>query len=381
MPLMRLSCAPYYEEHIKSNVVRDCIVEGRKNYPVIDLCNSGEFALAYELLSKGYKCLHEDSGADAAKLMRRALSPHETQSSKKEGLPAIVNYLYEEIKDLQQTDETGYKSFINSFGYNLTKQCGNRLLSHILIYMKRNMPDVYLSMTTLGNWDISTLIEFNNEFVEEYILNLKCTDGISDFIDQNKLTEEDTLPLLSYLFECDDKNTLEIHLDNLFEIGINCPEIYPCGFTCDVAILTMIKMFRIDMWNNPGVSPSDFETEAPFCKNVGRFNRLISFHLRNIRNEYSLDRVIHTLIVSYLPYGNRLSTSMESDYYLLDCAIHHTSVCLPHIKISLSADAFEKADKDWKYEYVREEPELDDGYTEMLNRLKQWYNDNFLFNA
>lgn len=72
---------------------------------------------------------------------------------------------------------------------------------------------------------------------------------------------------------------------------------------------------------------------------------------------------------------------MESDYYLLDCAIHHTSVCLPHIKISLSADAFEKADKDWKYEYVREEPELDDGYTEMLNRLKQWYNDNFLFNA
>ena len=247
MPLMKPSCAPYYEEHIKSNVVKDCIVEGRKNYPIIDLCNSGEFALAYELLSKGYKCLHEDRGTDAAKLMRRALAPYEIQVSNKEDLPAIVNYLHEEIKDLQQTDETGYKSFINSLGYNLTKQCGNRLLSHILIYMKRNMPDVYLSMITLGNWDISTLIEFNNEFVEEYILNLKCTDGMSDFIDQNKLTEEDTLPLLSSLFECDDKNTLELHLDNLFEIGINCPEIYPSGFTFDVAILTMIKMKLINI--------------------------------------------------------------------------------------------------------------------------------------
>ncbi|MDD6400442.1 MAG: hypothetical protein PUG10_02375 [Lachnospiraceae bacterium] len=243
------------------------------------------------------------------------------------------------------------------------------------------MPDVYLSMITLGIWDISTLMEFNQEFVEEYILNLKCTGEISHFIELNKLTEDDALPLLSSLFECDDMNTLELHLDNLFEIGINCPEIYPSGFTCDVAILTMIKMFRIDMWNNPGITPADFETASPFYENVGRFNRLIRFHMLNIGKEYPLDRVIHTLIVSYLPYGDRLSTSMESDYYLLDCTIHHTSVFLPHIKISLSADAFEKADNDWKYEYVREEPELDDGYTEMLNRLKQWYNDNFLFNA
>lgn len=379
MPLMRPSSAPYYEEHIKSNVIRDCIVEGRENYPVIDLCNSGEFALAYELLSKGYKCLHEDSGADAANIIRKAFVPHEPQTSKEESMHAIVNCLHTEIKDLQQTDETGYKSFINSFGCNLTKQCGNRLLSHILIYMKRNMPDVYLSMITLGKWDISTLMEFNQEFVEEYFLNLKCTGEISHFIELHKLTEDDALPLLSSLFECDDMNTLELHLDNLFEIGINCPEIYPSGFTCDVAILTMIKMFRIDMWNNPGISPADFETASPFYENTGRFNRLISFHLLNIGKEYSLNRIIHTLIVSYLPYGDRLSTSMESDYYLLDCAIHHTSVCLPHIKITLSADVFEQADKAWKYEYVREEPELDSGYSEMFNRLKQWYNDKFLF--
>lgn len=369
MPLIR-RCAPYYKEHLNSDDVRDYIVMGRKHYPIVDLCLSQEFTYALKLLSKGYRCLHEANGTEAAILMRLALSPDHVST---ESAFAIIDAMYEEIKLLQLSDEHGYISFIASFGINLIRLYGYRRCSRILIYIRRNMPKVYSSMIKHGNWDVSNLIEFDHEFVEEYMLHLTDTDSIDDYTKLHKISEEDTLPLLISLFECDDSVILETHMENLFEICMSCHDIYPSGFTCDVAILTMIKLFRIDMYANSDVSPSDFETISPFRENVGRFNRLISFHMRK---DYSLDRVMHTLIVSYFPYGDILSTYAESDFYLLDDILHHTKVCLPHIKVSLHADVFEQADNARKYEHIGEEVEPDSGYTEYLDRLRTWYSDN-----
>ena len=372
MLFRRPICADYYKEHINSDDVRDYIVKDRHHYPIIDLCLSGEYALAYELLSKGYRCLHEDNGTEAAELMRLTLSLDHA-SVERESISAIIDAMYEEIKLLQLSDEHGYISFIDSFGINLIKLHGYGRRSRILIYIRRNMPEVYSSMIKHGNWNVSNLIEFDHEFVEEYMLHLTDTGSIGDYTKLHKISEEDTLPLLISLFVCNDSVTLETHMENLFEICMSCHDIYPSGFTCDVAILTMIKLFRINMYANSDVSPSDFDTISPFRENVGRFNRLISFHMRK---DYSLDRVMHTLIVSYFPYGDILSTYAESDFYLLDDILHHTKVCLPHIKVSLHADVFEQADEPWKHEPIREEVEPDIGYTEYLDRLRTWYSDN-----
>lgn len=372
MPLMRTSCSPYYMEHINSDDVKDSIVKDRKHYPIIDLCLSNEFTRALKLLSKGYRCLHEDNGIEAARLMRLT-SSLDHASVEKKSTSAIIDAMYEEIKILQQSDENGYISFINSFGFNLIKLYSYRRRSRILSYIRRSMPDVYSSMIKLGNWDLSTLIEFDHEFVEEYMLRLTDTSSVGNYTELNKISEEDTLHLLLSLFKCDDSDTLEVHMENLFEICMSCHDIYPSGFTCDVAILTMIKMFRIDMYANSDVSPSDFDTISPFRENVGRFNRLISFHMRK---DYSLYRVIHTLIVAYQSYDDGLSTYVESDFYLLDDILHHTKVCLPHIKVSLSADLFELADNAWKYEHIGEEVEFDSRYTEYLDHLKKWHSNN-----
>ncbi|MBU5477433.1 hypothetical protein KQI72_12070 [Eubacterium sp. MSJ-21] len=316
-----------YNEIIHSDTIQDSVLHGQF-YPVADLCRAGQYSDAEALLSKGYKCLHEDAGEEAAQLLHFLISNRHMIVKGKEDIPEILQMLYEEINEYKQTDAKKFRNCIQNMGITLADKYGLQLRRYTLPYMRSNMPDLYTDMIAFDDWQTATLMEFDELFVEENMQRLQDSGALAAYIEKNSISQKQAEELLLQFISCEEPELVMLYMRNLFAIYGTCMDckdknIYPQGFTCDVAIIATIQLFRIEMNKKSDVKNYDSVEEIDdFVEKLAWFKRLLYFHMR-LQKEYSFDQVFRTLTDACTLYGDyedSLNQLYISDIYLMNVA-------------------------------------------------------------
>lgn len=380
MPLKLPTHKTYYEDFLTSDDIIDEIVFGRKEYPVIDLCISREFDIAYLLLQKGYCCLHEDMAHEVLTILRSVCTLRTVSATGTEKIPHILTMLSNE---LEQLEETNYRTLVNELGRALAENryCSPNL--NILTYIRRNLPDLYISLIRFGDFSPSTLVMLNTEFVEKYFAKLEASDSLEAYTISNQVDKYEATTLLMNLMSLESFDEIEASASNLYHIYSKCPGIFPKNFTCDVVILSSIAKLRNIVANldetdpKPGDAYFDFDTT--FRSFIGRTNRLLRFHMKE---DYTMDRVAEVLIISCGADGTEFplrETEIPQlcDYYILDLVVKYAKTNYLISKLPVFEDTLEKAnvawmdmhqDEEWKQEYDIAFPRISD--------LTEWFYNN-----
>lgn len=314
----------HYTELVHLDTIHDSVLYGQF-YPVVDLCRVGQYSDAQALLSKGYKCLHEDAGEEAASLLCYLISNRNIIVKGKEDVPKILQTLYEEINEYKQTDAKKFRNFIQDMGITLADKYGWLLRKYILPYMRCNIPEMYTDMIAFDDWHSTTLMEFDELFVEENMQQLHDFGVLDAYIEKNSISQKQAEELLLRFVSCEEPELVKLYMKNLYTIHGACKNknIYPKGFTCDIAILTTIQLFRIEINKKSNVKNYESMEEIEnFAEKIGWFRCLLRFHMR-FQKEYSFERVFKTLTDACILYGDDVDSLNQlhiSDIYLLNVA-------------------------------------------------------------
>ncbi|MGN0395948.1 MAG: hypothetical protein ACI4EF_11335 [Coprococcus sp.] len=401
MPLKcyKQTCEMYYTEHIKSDIVSDIIVEGRTEYPVIDLALDHLYDSAQQLLQKGYKCLHGDTAHiahEAALLLCEIATPHiRSLIHGDENLPDIEHALLSEMDERMQNNPDEYATFITLVVHSLSLIDNISVSKNVIPYIRKHMPELYDDFIALGDFDdMETFLHFDSKFVEDYMDDLRERNMISQFTEENRIGADQATAMLYDIFDYMDLDTFDTLQPSLFSISRTCPGLFPDHFTCDVVILFMIGRFRNFSSGSDNLRNMFCEEDDLFLDEYDDKKELIRHYMSlyfpllhfHMKPGYTFDRVAHILITCMNPLTEIYCMPMASDFALLDAATHHATNCLGIDKLPISSSTLKTSIEEWKIKlpvYAEESrPEYYDGkelletYLPDAEKIASWFYDN-----
>lgn len=278
-----------YVEWLKSDDVVDEIIYGRREYPVVDLCIQGEFGLAYDMLKKGYHCIHNASAEDVIVILRSVLTKNQKLTSKEEVIPYILEKLAVELDEMESSE---YSQLVGELGEMIAKSTKSIRRQSVFSIMRNSLPNLYQSLVAFNTWNVWQLMMFDKQFVEDYIISMQqqgCLHVLScmDESDEEKFDE-----ILLTLLRMDDLDLVKQCSYNILHIFSECFEVQPVELACDIAIISAMKEMSLVVATLPEHYPQ-LGTEL-FTTNGGISGAIYRLELRlrsNMREGYNLEHV------------------------------------------------------------------------------------------